>query len=300
MNELSQQLVLVIIFVLLGTAGAIFKSGQRSPRRNYRDYRPSSPTREPRYERQLDDFPYQLQEHFLTPAELTFWKVIRPIVGDRAVICSKVRLGDIFSVEVEDRSTYLGYNNKVNRKHVDFLLCAAETMRPLVGIELDDSSHQRDARQARDTFVDGVFAAADLPLLHIAVKRTYSLSELEAQLAPYLGVAIAPTVAPPTPAPKAKTESKANATPPPKRAPITAPAPPLSAPTPKAETVESPPCPKCGSKMTLRVIKGGNNAGNKFWGCSTYPTCRGMVSYQASSVTIQRNDNDKGDIDATS
>lgn len=37
-------------------------------------------------------------------------------------------------------------------------------------------------------------------------------------------------------------------------------------------------CPKCGNPMVLRVAKVGRNAGNEFWGCSTFPACKGMVS----------------------
>lgn len=37
----------------------------------------------------------------------------------------------------------------------------------------------------------------------------------------------------------------------------------------------SPPCPTCGAAMTLRIAKRGAMAGSKFWGCSTYPVCRG-------------------------
>ena len=37
-------------------------------------------------------------------------------------------------------------------------------------------------------------------------------------------------------------------------------------------------CPKCGSEMRMRVGKKGENAGNKFLGCSTFPKCRGMLS----------------------
>ncbi len=33
-------------------------------------------------------------------------------------------------------------------------------------------------------------------------------------------------------------------------------------------------CPKCGSELILRVAKKGANAGNEFYGCSNYPTCR--------------------------
>jgi len=33
-------------------------------------------------------------------------------------------------------------------------------------------------------------------------------------------------------------------------------------------------CPKCGSAMVLRTVRRGSRAGNRFWGCSTYPECR--------------------------
>ena len=33
-------------------------------------------------------------------------------------------------------------------------------------------------------------------------------------------------------------------------------------------------CPKCGSNLTLRIAKKGANAGNQFFGCSTFPKCR--------------------------
>lgn len=39
----------------------------------------------------------------------------------------------------------------------------------------------------------------------------------------------------------------------------------------------APACPACGSAMVKREAKRGANAGNAFWGCSTYPRCRGTV-----------------------
>ena len=38
-------------------------------------------------------------------------------------------------------------------------------------------------------------------------------------------------------------------------------------------------CPICGAEMVLRTARKGANAGNKFWGCSTYPGCRGTKQY---------------------
>ncbi len=39
-----------------------------------------------------------------------------------------------------------------------------------------------------------------------------------------------------------------------------------------------PLCPICSCKMIKRTARKGKNAGNTFWGCSTYPNCRGVVS----------------------
>lgn len=39
---------------------------------------------------------------------------------------------------------------------------------------------------------------------------------------------------------------------------------------------DGPVCPKCGSQMIRRTAKQGPNAGNEFWGCSTYPKCHGI------------------------
>lgn len=37
----------------------------------------------------------------------------------------------------------------------------------------------------------------------------------------------------------------------------------------------SPDCPRCGASMQLRTARKGANTGSNFWGCSTYPKCRG-------------------------
>ncbi len=38
-------------------------------------------------------------------------------------------------------------------------------------------------------------------------------------------------------------------------------------------------CPKCGSPMVLREARKGQHAGKKFYGCSKYPDCRGLISH---------------------
>lgn len=47
---------------------------------------------------------------------------------------------------------------------------------------------------------------------------------------------------------------------------------PRTTPTPLATA-----CPKCGAPMVRRVAKQGANQGRSFFGCSTYPRCRGTM-----------------------
>ena len=46
--------------------------------------------------------------------------------------------------------------------------------------------------------------------------------------------------------------------------------------TPATTAHDSLSCPKCGSDMVRRTAKRGTNTGEAFWGCQTYPTCRGV------------------------
>ncbi len=45
-----------------------------------------------------------------------------------------------------------------------------------------------------------------------------------------------------------------------------------------ASKVEQKQCPECGSSMVLRTVKKGQHSGKKFWGCSRFPKCRGIVN----------------------
>ncbi|MFI4915348.1 MAG: NERD domain-containing protein [Phycisphaerales bacterium JB060] len=63
-------------------------------------------------------------------------------------------------------------------------------------------------------------------------------------------------------------------------APVKAKAEPKAKPTaqPEAPTPPTPPCPKCGKPTVLRYAKKGANAGQPFFGCPSFPKCRGVVA----------------------
>lgn len=45
---------------------------------------------------------------------------------------------------------------------------------------------------------------------------------------------------------------------------------------PAPSSTAAPKCPRCRSEMVRRVARRGGNAGQAFWGCVSYPACRGI------------------------
>jgi hypothetical protein len=41
--------------------------------------------------------------------------------------------------------------------------------------------------------------------------------------------------------------------------------------------ITGPRCPKCGSRMQKKFARKGRHAGMRFYGCSEYPACNGLV-----------------------
>jgi hypothetical protein len=208
------------------------------------------------------EFPYALRDDFLSAAELSFCMVLRTVVAERLLICPKVALADLFFAKTGDHRQNRIFLNRIDRKHVDFLLCEPKTLRPVVGIELDDKSHQRPDRRERDEFVDGVFVAAKLPLIRVPARRGYAAAELHSALNQYF-VEQSPAV-----------ETSPGVL-------ITEPVAVMPAPTKpgdpaKVEQQAAPRCPKCSSEMVLRTARTGAKQGGKFWGCSNFPRCRGI------------------------
>lgn len=194
--------------------------------------------------------PYALRDDFLSDAELSFYKILEQVVGNKVTICPKVSLKDIFFVTERDRSKNSTYMNKINRKHVDFLLCNTVTMKPLCGIELDDTSHNRQDRVERDIFVNDLFNSAGLQLVRFQNKRSYTISEIEDVLLKVLSNND-----------HRKKENDINNNISYNR-------------NIKQSEVKTPICPKCGAPMVLREAMRGDHKGEKFYGCSNYPKCR--------------------------
>lgn len=128
-------------------------------------------------------FPYRPAECLFTPAERAFLRVLDQVVGPQFRVFGKVRIADVAALQDGlPPAIWRRALNRIAAKHLDFVICRADTLAIVCAIELNDRSHERPERQARDEFVAKVCQKIGLPLLMIPVQRQYAQSELRAQL----------------------------------------------------------------------------------------------------------------------
>lgn len=187
----------------------------------------------------IQRLPYRLKEPFLTTTELALFRVLTAMMGSRYVICPKVALNDVFYIVRPNENVH--FFNKFFRKHVDFLLCDPKSLSPSFGVEIVRRSSKDGARES-DKFVDELFTAAGIPLVHVLSSETYDAADIVSlfQLA------------------MAKIGGTASLR--------------IDRPT---DTV--PNCPICGKMMVLRINRDGGK-GRKYYGCMDSPRCAGVVS----------------------
>jgi len=189
--------------------------------------------------------PYKLKDNFLTNVERSFYHALKLYVGDKATICPKVGLKDVFFIDKGVGKDYMKYFGKIAQKHVDFVLCDPSTMQPLCAIELDDISHTNKKTYERDLFVVKLYKDANFELVRFSAKSGYTFAEMDVALSDILN----------------KINNVEN----------------------NAETIIDstdgttnavPICSKCQIPMILRKSARGQNAGTEFYGCTNYPNCK--------------------------
>jgi hypothetical protein len=188
---------------------------------------------------QDERLPYRLRETFLSTPELALLRVLQTMAGRHYLICPKVALNDLFYIVRPNENVH--FFNKFFRKHVDFLLCEPNTLKPAFGIELVKPVARNETREA-DQFMQDLFLSAGLPLVHIPSSERYS----ENDLSELFQLAVT----------KVKESGSLRAT---------------------SQSDSVPMCPVCGKMMVLRIQRNGLGAARKYYGCMDSPKCSGVV-----------------------
>jgi hypothetical protein len=185
---------------------------------------------------------YRPKGSLFTDAEARFLRVLDEALGDDHRVFAKVRVADLLTVgRVADNSSWQRAFNQISAKHVDFVVCARDTLHIVAAVELDDRSHDAPDRQRRDAFLERAFARADVRLARVPVRAAYEPAEVR-ELVLGHAVAASPAIA---------TEVGA---------------------TVEAAGVRR--CHACGSPMERRSAQRGAEGFQEFYVCTNAPRCR--------------------------
>lgn len=102
---------------------------------------------------------YAKKPTLVSRPEYEFLQMLRQISPDKYEVVPQVAL-----VSVIDKRTNTAYRNELFRI-CDYCFVDRDTFEPLLLVELNDSSHKRSDRKARDEKVAAICADAELPLV---------------------------------------------------------------------------------------------------------------------------------------
>jgi hypothetical protein len=134
-------------------------------------------------QQQLRSAQYQIRGPLLSAAELGFYRVLREAVPKTVAVMSKVRVADIVTPKgnKNTKAWWMSFN-AVSAKHVDFLLCDAESMLPLAIVELDDKSHRVASVLEKDKAKDIRIESSGLKVIRFTCQASYSIDAVRNEL----------------------------------------------------------------------------------------------------------------------
>ena len=131
------------------------------------------------------NYHYRRKDFVMTKAENDFFSLLISILGDDCYVFPQVHLSTILDHRVKGQN-YKAAFSYINQKSVDYVVCNKQYRRPILGIELDDWSHDGDVRKQRDINVDHIFKESGIPLLRLRDVRTMSRDNIKSKIDEYL------------------------------------------------------------------------------------------------------------------
>lgn len=125
---------------------------------------------------------YGRKDYLMTKSEHNFFQILNEIFQEQYHIFPQMHLSSILDQRKVKGQNWNAAFRHINGKSVDFVLCDKQYARPVVAIELDDWTHDRETRQTRDKEVERIFEAAKMPLVRFSNYEKLSSSEIKSKI----------------------------------------------------------------------------------------------------------------------
>lgn len=136
--------------------------------------------------------PYTSTKSVMTYAEKTLFKLMNRVFNEKLKCIDKhvfifpmVRVADFIKLDNSlsfDRKAF--YN--IAYKHIDFLVCAGESLDILFAVELDDSYHNKPEKIERDKFIEKTLRDCGIQLFRVSERIKYVTEETLSDMVDFL------------------------------------------------------------------------------------------------------------------
>ena len=128
--------------------------------------------------------PLEVHRRLLNPNEQQLYRKLQIAAGPGRVVFANVCLADLIGIshKAERWRRWAKLERRLKARRISFVLCAADNLRILLAIELDNSSQRVSRRKKTDELKTTALARAGLPLLRIAWQQEYDSEALAREI----------------------------------------------------------------------------------------------------------------------
>ncbi len=123
-------------------------------------------------------YKYKKKDFLITRPEHEFFDILVEILGDKYHVFTQVHLPTILDHKVPNGQNWKGAFSHINGKSVDFVICDKDYIKPLLAIELDDKSHEREDRILRDSEVERMMEESGMKLVRFENHGNFDKEEI--------------------------------------------------------------------------------------------------------------------------
>ena len=124
-----------------------------------------------------DSTPHYKPRAFLDSVEGNVYKALSEVFDANTKVFAKVCLAGLVAVPKADRQ-YLAHWRRVQRRTIDFLICSASTLKPILAIKLETELDSKKRRASGPGILEEVLEDIGLPLLRLRAQDEYDAEDL--------------------------------------------------------------------------------------------------------------------------
>ncbi|VAW31902.1 hypothetical protein MNBD_CPR01-245 [hydrothermal vent metagenome] len=121
---------------------------------------------------------FKRKDFLLNVPERLFFEGLQLVIPSEYVAFPQIVLSNIVKVN-SSKKEFWSYQNKINKKTIDFVIFEKQYLKPVIAIEYDGKTHDRSDRQKRDSFVNSVLESAGIKSIHIRHQENINFEEVK-------------------------------------------------------------------------------------------------------------------------